>query len=195
MAPLRLTALICVGAAAVCLAGAFWLPFVHADFVLALPPWVPQRLSEQLRSWLIAHARLPVGDQYLGEAIRALFRAREYFIGSAILLFSVLFPVVKIVLSGALAGGEAWLSATCRSRLLRALAVAGKWSMADVFIVAMVIVFFKADRLHFSFRAQAGIYCYAAAALLSSAAVAFVQRAERRHGRRIDLDSDPDPAG
>lgn len=49
------------------------------------------------------------------------------------------------------------------------------WAL-PVFVVALTIVFFKADGLHFAFTARPGAYCYAASAVLSSVGVTLVQR-------------------
>jgi hypothetical protein len=171
-----LVAQVLVLLAAAFLIAAFWLPFMHAEFTLALPSWMPRPLAAHVREWLIAKGRLPVGDHYLWGVIRNLFTAREYLVGWAILLFSVVFPVSKIILGMLLTAGAHWVSTELRGRLLRILAVTAKWSMADVFIVGMIIVFFKADGFHFTFTARPGIYCYAAAALLSSAAVSLIHR-------------------
>jgi len=173
-----------VALAAVCLVGAFWLPFMHAEFSLNLPAWIPRPLAARMREWLIIKGRIPVGDQYLWGVIRNLFTAREYLVGWAILTFSVVFPTLKIGLCAALAGGAPVVPERVRRQLVHGLAVAGKWSMADVFIVGMIIVFIKAQGFHFSFAAQPGVYCYAAAAVLSSLAVSVVQR--REHSRIRD---------
>jgi paraquat-inducible protein A len=168
-------ALVLVVASALCLVGAFRLPFMHSEFALDLPAWVPDMMVGRIRLWLIDKGRIAVGDHYLWGVIRKLFAAREYLVGWAILLFSVVFPVAKISLCLVLASGASLLSVRTRHRVHRALSVAGKWSMADVFIVGMVIVFFKAEGFHYNFTAQPGIYYYAAAAVLSSLAVSLVQ--------------------
>lgn len=172
----RLFALSLLAGATAALAAAFALPFVRADFALELPPWLPEAIAGRVRIWLVEKGRIPIGDHYLGGVIHQLFRSREYFVGTAILLFSVVFPVLKISTSAALAGWGHRIAPRLRSSLLHLLDVSARWSMADVFIVSMMIVFFKAEGLHFSFRARPGIYCYAAAALLSSAAVRLVQK-------------------
>ena len=46
--------------------------------------------------------------------------------------------------------------------------------MADVFIVAVIIVMFKAKGFNFKFTAEAGIYFYALSAILSSIAILLI---------------------
>lgn len=166
--------------AAVLLAAAFSLPFVSSTFCLKLPGWLPNAIAGRVREYLIATARIPVGDHYLWGIIRDLFNAREFFVGTAILLFSIVFPCVKIILLAGLAVRGHRLSARLRQTCFSVLASAGKWSMADVFVVGMAIVFFKADGLHFAFTALAGAYCYAASAVLSSVGMTLVQRLHER---------------
>lgn len=158
------------------LAAAFRLPFVRAELVLAFPVWVPDAVAAAVRDWLAATAHVPVGRQYLWGVIRRLFDTGEYVVGAALVLFSLAFPAAKIGLGAVLGAFAERLAPRRRQALLHALAVSAKWSMADVFVVAMMIVFFKADSLHFSFTAEAGLYCYAAAALSSSFAVALLAR-------------------
>jgi hypothetical protein len=123
------------------------------------------------RDWIIDKAGLPVGERYLLEIIGELFSAGEVPLGVLVLLFSVLFPLSKVVMSVACS-----LSDRARRALLRPLQWTSKWSMTDVFVVALVIVFLKAERVHFRFHAELGVYAFAAGALLSSLAVALLER-------------------
>lgn len=172
----KIVALSLVATATVCLVGAFRLPFMHSEFSLELPGWMPDPIASRVRLWLIDRGRIPVGDHYLWGVIRKLFTAREYFLGWAILLFSVVVPVLKIALCTTLIHGESLLSRRSRNGLHWYLMHIGKWSMADVFIVGMIIVFFKAEGFHYTFRAGPGIYCYGSSALLSAVAVGIAGR-------------------
>ena len=62
------------------------------------------------------------------------------------------------------------MSTDRRQRIAEGLKAIGRWSMADVFIVGMVIVFLKAEGFHFHYAARAGLYLYAASAILSAVA-------------------------
>lgn len=161
-------------ASAGALLAAFLLPFVHTSFAMEFPGWVP--FQDRLRDWLIERGRIPVGDHYLVGIVGNLFEAREYFLAVAIGLFSMVFPTFKIaVCAVALATGRV-LSWSARSRLVRIVAITGKWSMADVFIVAFMIVFFRAEGFHMEFVGRPGLYAFACAAILSSFAVIWVGR-------------------
>lgn len=171
---------IVIGAAA-SLAAAFLLPFVSSAYFLQLPPWLPNAIAGRVREYLISTARIPVGDHYLWGIIRDLFNAREVFVGSAILLFSVVFPFVKLIMVAALLLSGHRLSAPIRQTCLNILHGAGRYSMSDVFVVALTVVFFKADGLHFAFSARPGAYCYAVSAVLSSIGASLVQSAIARN--------------
>lgn len=173
----RFAGLLVVLLSAAALAGAFALPLIHASFNLVLPEWLPNvfDLHNKIRHWLIESGRLPIGDQYLWGIIVRLFQAQEYVIGALIFLFSLLFPIVKIALATTVIGFGHWMTAARRHRLVAFLESAGRWSMTDVFIVAMVIVFFKAEGFHYRFTPRPGIFCYAASALLSALALALAK--------------------
>lgn len=92
-----------------------------------------------------------------------LFRANEFFLAAVIVIFSVLFPLAKL----------ASLFLLChdgigRSRELhfRAHAFLGKWSMLDVFVIALLVVSLKLGDL-VDVQIHCGIYFFAASVLLT----------------------------
>lgn len=96
-----------------------------------------------------------------------LFSAGEYFLGSVLLLFSIVFPIIKnLILIGLLMQLKR-LQAHA-DLLWHALAVFGRWSMLDVFIVAVLVCSVKLGML-----AQAellsGIYFFTASVLITNA--------------------------
>lgn len=161
----------CLLAAFLCWVLAFQLPFLASEFTLTFPGWVPNILQDRLRSWMIERGRMPVGEQYLWGIISRLLGSPDYPIGIALLTFSFALPLLKLLLAGALVGVGHSMPPDARLRLVALLVATGKWAMADVFVVAMVIVLFKSDGLQFTFHAGAGVYCYASACLLTAAAV------------------------
>ncbi len=96
-----------------------------------------------------------------------LLGSGEYFLGSVLLLFSILFPIIKnLLLMGLLMRIQ---SLQAHADLLwHALAVFGRWSMLDVFIVAVLVCSVKLGML-----AQAellsGIYFFTASVLITNA--------------------------
>lgn len=104
----------------------------------------------------------------LFESIVAFFDSGDYFLFAITFLFTILFPVAKIVTCLFL-----WFGAERRTygaqRLAHWLAVLSKWSMLDVFVIALMVLL--ADgRLLTSADIHAGILAFTAAVLLSGAA-------------------------
>ena len=98
-------------------------------------------------------------------------------VGSSMLLllavFSVLFPTAKLVASRV---GLADIDAgRPLNRLHRVLANVGKYSMADVFVVALLVVASKTFPGGTEVHVQWGVYAFAASALLTVFVAARVQ--------------------
>lgn len=93
-----------------------------------------------------------------------LFKENEYFLFTVILVFSIIFPISKILLLSSI-----WYLRWNEERLnklLNLLGLLGKWSMLDVFVVAFLIVTIKINiisdiKIHF------GIYVFSTAIFLS----------------------------
>lgn len=119
------------------------------------------------QDWIATQIGITRGDQYLLRMIRDTFGHGEIFLGTIILVFSVLFPISKNVL-GVLAGLSS--STTTKQGYYMLLDKTGKWSMTDVFVVALLILFFKAENIHLHLHSDIGVYCFAISTLLSSIA-------------------------
>jgi paraquat-inducible protein A len=97
-----------------------------------------------------------------------LFKEEEYILFLIIFTFTILFPAVKIVLLFLIQYNRSW-SQENRNKILHFLSLVSKWSMLDVFIVAMLVVIV---RLGITGRVEVrwGIYLFAAAVILSTLA-------------------------
>ena len=93
-----------------------------------------------------------------------LFDANEYLLGFVILLFSIVFPIAKLGVPATLWWGK--FTHEQRFGLLRRLEQVGRWSMLDVFAVAILVVAGKLGMVA-DVRARVGIYLFAAAILVS----------------------------
>src|SRR5258706_7683927 len=109
--------------------------------------------------------------------ISALFREGYWGLGALILVFSVLFPIAKLVVVWLIWGGG--LARAERRRLLARLKTLGKWSMLDVFVVALSVVAVKLGSLA-QVVPLAGVYVFAAAVLASMVATVLVERLTAR---------------
>lgn len=165
------------------LLGAFYFPFIHSSFNLELPDWIPDwfGLHDELRDWVVKKGNIPTGNQYLLGIIVSLFKDGSIFLGIIIFLFSVVFPVLKILLSGIYIIRRVGSSGAPDNGLFNAIGLVSKWSMADVFIVAVIIVMFKAKGFNFTFTAESGIYCYALSAVLSSIVITLISHRSGSH--------------
>ena len=93
--------------------------------------------------------------------VRALLNGGNVGIGLVLLFFSVLFPVAKLV---------ALRVCIADARLGRSHALAarfGKYSMVDVFVIALLVVTSKSYPGGTTVEIEWGIFAFAAAALLS----------------------------
>ena len=88
--------------------------------------------------------------------IAGLFEEQEFVIGTVILVFSVVFPIVKMTLLWTVLIRPAFAS----PRLLRALEVLGPWSMADVFVVSVMLLSFKSFPGGTKLVLEPGYYLY-----------------------------------
>lgn len=91
-----------------------------------------------------------------------LLAEQEYFLGWIILLFSIMFPIVKNVLMLVI------LHLRIQStHLLHWLAVLGKWSMLDVFLCALLVASIKLGPVAQA-ELQPGVYYFAASIILTN---------------------------
>jgi paraquat-inducible protein A len=107
-----------------------------------------------------------------------LFRDGDFFIGSVILLFSIIFPAAKLAalaLSFRAHQGSA-------ERHLGILEQLGKWSMLDVFVIAALVICFKGFPGGSHVEVQWGIYIFAASVVLSMLATHSMRRYHRQSG-------------
>jgi hypothetical protein len=123
-------------------------------------------------------------------SVRQLYDVGSYTAATLILLFSVIVPVTKMLL-------VAWavsISGPMRRRTLKLVETIAKWSMADVFAVALFIVFLAAQAsqqppgapesapplLAFTAHFGPGFYWFAAYCLFSLASQQYTARLARQ---------------
>lgn len=108
-----------------------------------------------------------------------LFDNGEFFLFGVIFVFSILFPLIKLGVALYL-----WYLADLeRPRFLRSLywiELLGKWSMLDVFVVALSVVAIQMSLVS-DVEIHPGIYLFSAAVALSIVAVGRIASLARRH--------------
>jgi len=94
--------------------------------------------------------------------ILSLLEGGDLLIGGVLLMFSVVFPIAKLVVV------RLALKGPVSPRLLRAVAFASKYSMVDVFVIALLVVGSKTMPGGSRFEPEWGLAAFGAAALLST---------------------------
>jgi len=111
--------------------------------------------------------------------ISALFHEKHVMLGIIILLFSVVFPIVK--LAGLV---YIWLfdmTDEKRKDIIKWMAKLSKWSMLDVFVVALTIIIAKLSGFADAY-ARIGIYFFAASVILTMYVSAKIENIMNRTG-------------
>lgn len=142
--------------------------------------WVPAGLAGSL-ALLITGMVLPVmrvetlvfwtNDFTILTGIRVLWEKDHRFLAAIILVFSVVFPLVKS--AGLLAVWFFPLPHVQSARAVRFIDLLGRWSMLDVYVVAVTVVL-ASSKAALDASPRAGLYVFAggvAASMLMSLAV------------------------
>jgi paraquat-inducible protein A len=105
--------------------------------------------------------------------IWALYQDDELLLAAIVGVFSVVFPVLKLIylLAAAHAGGS---EGSERSRLLLDLEWLGKWSMLDVLVLALMVFYVKSSNLADAVTLP-GLYFFTAAVVLTMIAHGWVK--------------------
>lgn len=110
--------------------------------------------------------------------IATLFREGEYFLFAVLTLFTLVFPSVKLGLLGIIWAERDHDLARVR-RLHGWVSALGKWSMLDVFVVAILIVTMKAAGLA-RIQIGVGLYLFTLSVVATQLASAWIDRVLRR---------------
>ena len=113
--------------------------------------------------------------------IRELWRTGHGLLAGLILVFSVIFPVLKLLISLLCASGPALLSRGKRYILVYFASWAAKYSMLDVLVVAVLVMTVKVgDYVHV--EANQGIYLFCFGIVCSAISGAMLEMGLRREG-------------
>lgn len=106
-----------------------------------------------------------------------LWRQHEQILAAVLFFFSIVFPISKLL--GLTVIWFVRLAEARRERLLHWLGILGKWSMLDVFVVAILIVLVKIGPLA-KIEPRIGVYIFATAIAVSMLTTMYVDRLARR---------------
>ena len=111
-------------------------------------------------------------DYSVVKGVISLWEQSQYALAVILFFFSVVFPIVKLAALGVL-----WnvpLTEGKRKTVLHWLGILGKWSMLDVFVVAILIVLVKLGPLA-KVEPQSGVYVFCAAIVVSMVTSMYVE--------------------
>ncbi len=112
--------------------------------------------------------------------VRALYAEQELFLAGILVVFSMLFPAIKLIYL--LVAYTAMASGAGASQIaLGRMSWLGKWSMLDVLVLALVIFYVKASALTDA-ATLPGIYFFSAAVLMTMIAYALVEHSPGARG-------------
>ncbi len=103
--------------------------------------------------------------------MEALWSDKHYGLTIIIFAFSIIFPAIKMITLGLI-----WfvrMTAEKRQRILSWLEILGKWSMLDVFVVAVTIVAVKFG-VFADAQPRIGIYFFSGSIILSMAVTVWI---------------------
>ena len=106
--------------------------------------------------------------------IQSLWQEQEWGLAILLISFSVVFPAIKILLLLMIWNLEA-SDSLAHQRHLRWLELYSKWSMLDVFVVALVVVSVKLGMMAEA-RVEPGIYAFAASVMITMLVSSWIGR-------------------
>jgi hypothetical protein len=104
-------------------------------------------------------------SQSVSGSILKLYRGGDWLVAGVIVLFSVLVPIAKVF---SLLFVSVFMESKIAQRVVTFFKILGKWSMVDVFVVAIFLVYLTADKAQTS-RAEIemGLYFFMAYVIVS----------------------------
>lgn len=114
--------------------------------------------------------------------IQSLFQEGHAILALIIFLFSVIFPLFKLIVLF-----QIWFTALNekqRKLYIHWLGVLGKWSMLDVFVVAVTIVVTKISSFAKA-EAQIGIYFFGCSIMIAMVLTEHIDRLLKRHAHLL----------
>lgn len=128
--------------------------------------------TEVTKLWLFAD------EVSVYQGLLTLFREQELFLFGILLIFTVVFPALKIT-----ALLWVWLrpglSVARMTRIQALVAHLSKWSMLDVFVVAVLVILIRSGGWA-TIKAQDGLLFFCASVLLTQVAAEWTGRITRR---------------
>lgn len=101
-------------------------------------------------------------DISLFESVVVLWNSSEYFLAVIVCLFTLLIPSIKLFLILFY-----FIGVVESKRILKFISLIGKWSMLDVFLIAVLIFSFKTSSMFMQAKIGNGLFFLAASIILN----------------------------
>lgn len=111
--------------------------------------------------------------------ISTFWQRGHYFLAGLIFCFSMIFPLVKLGLCLLCAAGGKWLPTKLRHRVIHITEWTAKYSMLDVFVIALLVLLVKVDE-YVLILPSMGVYLFSFAVFSSVLASGFLNGAIKR---------------
>lgn len=136
--------------------------WVVALSTAALAFYVPAMLLPMLRIEQLGHRH----EDSLLSGLVALFSQGYWFVGTIVLVFSVLLPPLKLLTLLILSSTQMITHSHHRALMYRTVELLGRWGMLDVMLVAILVAFVKLGNL-VNIQAGLGLIAFTLLVLLS----------------------------
>jgi len=106
---------------------------------------------------ILGDITLTAQSKSLYGTLHSLFEGGEYAVGGFLLLFSIIFPLLKNL---SLIFVALFVKSSFAHKVIHFFKLLGKWSMADVFVVATLLVFLSSGDGTSSAEIEVGLYFF-----------------------------------
>lgn len=152
-----------------------WIgPLIVVNLVLLVVAWFLPLMTLKAGCLFWDSMCLSRDETSIAGTVRILAEEREWLLFAVIGGFAMLFPVCKLIVAG-------WVWARVdtasprRSRAFGLMQALGKWSMIDVFVVALIVVGVKVSLIS-DVDVHAGIYVFTGAVALSMLVMTWIEK-------------------
>ena len=152
---------------------------IHCLLIVAAVVWCAYLLYRGLTMPILYTEKLMFWESTYSvwTGVRSLWHEGEQLLAVVVFFFSMVFPIVKLISLIGICFVR--VPDALRLRALHWLGLLGKWSMLDVFVVAILIVLVKLGPV-IAIKPRPGVYYFAAAILCSMVTTVYVEWLARR---------------
>lgn len=133
-------------------------------------------LFKSTKLWIIEEEVTLIGS------IDLFFEANERFLGIIIILFTIIFPLIKFIY---LYWGILASQGAITRKVNNALSSIGKWSMLDVFIVALLLLNLKMDSEIVNMELRSGVWVFSISILMTMVLSLLLSKWSMKHAEKV----------